>query len=82
MATRGTKGNYGCKVPPGGHRKGCGAGNKVFELRKEIRKEVEKQLDKKVDKRIAAHKKEVAEMLKKKAPPRHPKSWMNDKAKK
>lgn len=62
-----TRGNYGCKVPPSGRRKGCGAGNTVFELRKEVKKEVQKQLGNKVDRRIAAHKKEVAEMLKKKA---------------
>lgn len=54
MATkRGTKGDYGCKVPKGGHRHGCGAGNSVFELtklKKATKKAVERELNKAFDK--------------------------------
>ena len=63
-AKRGTKGDYGCKVPKGGSRKGCGAGGKVFELERRLNKH--EQGLKKTDRRIAAYKKEV-EALKKKA---------------
>lgn len=45
MAKRGTKGDYGCKVPPGGTRHGCGAGNTVFELDK-LKKAVNRELNK------------------------------------
>ncbi len=55
-AKRGTKGDYICHVPKGGHRKGCGAGNTVRELDKYV-----KRLEKKMDKRLDRLDADVAE---------------------
>lgn len=42
---------FGCQVPPGGAKKGCGGGAKVIDLEKAI---------KKVEKRVAKVEKKVA----------------------
>ena len=67
MATkRGTRGDFGCKVPPGGKRRGCGGDNEVFELRKEIKRAVKDEvsdMDKRHAKDFKAHKKEVAKRI-------------------
>lgn len=57
--------SYGCKVPKGGRRKGCGGSAKVFELNKQVKKLTD--LAKRHEKNLASHKKEVAARLAKKA---------------
>lgn len=57
--------SYGCKVPKGGKRKGCGGGAKVFELNKKIEKVTE--MAKRHEKNLATYKKQVAARLAKKA---------------
>ena len=64
--TMATKGNFGCRVPKGGRRHGCGGDNEVFELRKEIKRAVKDEVSdmaKRHERNLKAHKKEVAERL-------------------
>ena len=63
---RGTKGDFGCKVPPGGRRRGCGGDNEVFELRKEVKRVVKEEvsdLAKRHERNLKAHKKDVAKRI-------------------
>lgn len=55
---RGTKGDYACHVPKGGHRKGCGGGNEVRELKEEVRHLAEK---------VARHEAHLSERAKQEA---------------